>query len=244
MNEKEKLERIAAPGFDQTANWRDLPIAIIDFETTGLNPAKDRIVEFGIALFYNRQYCGGCGGLLNPECKLSEEVSRIHGITDADLVGKLTFREVLNLIRATLADQVPAAYNADFDRGFLHNELARVVQSNTKECSILSDRAAFDSRVEWIDPLVWIRKIYKYTKGKKTLSNVCEMLKIKTEKAHRASDDAKAAGEVLFAIADKIEEASYVDLIQHQKKLAVQQERDFQAWMQKQDKLSKERNSP
>ena len=67
MNEQEKLNRVPAPEFDPASDWRTLPLAVIDFETSGLDPVKDRIVEYGIALFTNGNHTTSKNELINPE---------------------------------------------------------------------------------------------------------------------------------------------------------------------------------
>jgi DNA polymerase-3 subunit epsilon len=252
----QRLNRIIAPGFLPTADWTKLPLAVIDFETTGLDPMVDRIIEYGVALFKNGEYSMSFGGLVNPEVPLSEEAARVNGITDEELQKAPVFADVFPTIEAGLKDFVPVAYNAEFDRDFLHNEVSRVNRHKVlvylKDLDDLDDLminvemikqiidtepqpAAFYPDVEWIDPLVWIRKIYKYQKGSKKLTDVCKFLNIEFDNAHRAVSDARAAGEVLMAIADKIRIADYHTLIHVQKCEAVTQQREFARWKEKQN---------
>ena len=63
---------------------RETPIAIIDFETTGLTAGADRVVEVAIA----RVDVGGepriiLDTLVNPLRRVA--ATEIHGITDADV---------------------------------------------------------------------------------------------------------------------------------------------------------------
>ncbi|MCA9600581.1 MAG: 3'-5' exonuclease, partial [Myxococcales bacterium] len=80
----------------------------------------------------------------------------------------------------------------------------------------------------WIDPLVWVRELQKYEKGKK-LTDVCARMGIPLEQAHRASGDAEATGKVLLALAKDLP-ATYGELIRIQTQYAAKQESEFQAW--------------
>lgn len=68
------------------------PLAFIDLETTGLNPARDRIVELAVL----RVSPGGDVlervRRFNPEMPIPPEASAVHGIHDADVVGEAPFR--------------------------------------------------------------------------------------------------------------------------------------------------------
>jgi DNA polymerase-3 subunit epsilon len=244
-----RLARILAPGFPPESDWTKLPLAVIDFETTGIDPAEHRIVEYGFALFDDGKFQQATQGLLNPGMPISEEASKVNGITDQDVADKPTFEQYFDELADVLRGRVPVAYNVEFDRNFLLNEVGRVIRKRliedarrNQQATITAEvidsamnpddlPAAFRQNVEWIDPLVWARKIYKYEKGGNKLVTVCKRLNITIDRAHRADADAKAAGEVLLALAPKIEQPSYYHLIKNQKDLAISQQRELERWL-------------
>lgn len=62
------------------------PLIILDCETTGLRPEKDRIVEIGFQIHYHddrpvREW----RTLVDPECEIPRSVSEVHGIFDIDI---------------------------------------------------------------------------------------------------------------------------------------------------------------
>jgi DNA polymerase III epsilon subunit-like protein len=135
MNEQEKLNRIPAPGFDPTADWRTLPLAVIDFETSGLDPVKDRVVEYGIALFDDGIETCNVNSLINPEVKLSDEVIKIHGITN-----EMSQEKGVNITVALdsfFADgktvDVLVAHNTQFDSDIIKMELLRIIEDKTRD---------------------------------------------------------------------------------------------------------------
>lgn len=108
---------------------------IFDTETTGLlKPGvadlKDqpKIIEFCI-IDIDDQYNihGEWSWLINPGEPISAEITKITGLTDADLEGKPSFIEVLPEIeRVFFASHELVAHNLPFDMGMLTNELARI----------------------------------------------------------------------------------------------------------------------
>lgn len=207
------------------APWLDELIAFVDTETTGREAAVDRIVEIGIILGRGGQIVGRHNWLVNPERPIPEEVSKIHGITDADVRDKPTFKQIAPEIIALLKGALPAAYNAGFDRAFIHEELRRAgVELGPSSVPMLRPS------VDWIDPLVWARLIHKEEKSR-ALGEVAARLGIALENAHRASDDAEAALRVLYAFADdpRVPRA-YGGLVQEQRRLARQQDEEARIW--------------
>lgn len=70
------------------------PIVFLDLETTGVDPAKDRIVEISLAKIMPDGTREVKTRRLNPEMHIPEAASAIHGIYDKDVADCPTFREV------------------------------------------------------------------------------------------------------------------------------------------------------
>jgi len=66
---------------DWPDRWLDLPLAVIDVETTGLDPEEDRIIEIGIVHFESGEVTDVYGQLIDPDMPLPEEVTELTGIT-------------------------------------------------------------------------------------------------------------------------------------------------------------------
>ena len=103
----------------------EAPVAIIDFETTGLTPGADRIVEVAVA----RVDAQGevrlvLDTLVNPMRRVS--ATEIHGLTDADVADAPRFADIAGELVGALSDCVVAAYNVYFDINFLNAELFSV----------------------------------------------------------------------------------------------------------------------
>jgi DNA polymerase-3 subunit epsilon len=207
--------------FEPTVAWAKQKLAIIDFETTGLSPADDRVIEVGVACFEDGKLSGLQNWLVNPGIPVPEEARAVHNISDEELVGAPAFAQVVAAVRAMVDGHLPVAYNALFDRGFLHAELSRA------GVPLGGDDAppAFEAAVSWIDPLVWVRELHKDEKGHR-LGEVCARLGISLDNAHRAASDAAATGHVLLALAPRLPEM-YSELIRIQTQYAARQDVDM-----------------
>lgn len=206
------------------AEWARCAFAVIDFETTGLDHEADRVLEMGIVCFDEGHLSARHNFLIDPGIPVPEEARRVHGITDEELANAPRFEEIYLEIAALLSGRVPVAYNAGFDKKFLlaeHRRCAHVALGMPTPPALRDD-------VEWIDPLVWVRELQKYEKGKK-LVDVCARLGISLEQAHRAAGDAEATGHVLLALARDMPR-TYAELIRIQGQYAAMQDAELVTW--------------
>ncbi len=218
--------------FEPDTRWADARIAVIDFETTGLSAQDDRILEIGVACFAGGQLTALQNWLVNPGVPIPEQSRAVHNISDEEVAGAPSFDKIVGEVRDVLRGHLPVAYNAAFDRGFLHAELARAGISTRDPDPSDQTPAAFVSDVVWIDPLVWVRELYRDDKSKK-LTDITARLGIALERAHRAASDAEAAGRVLYALAERLP-TTYREVIGLQANYAARQEIDFQQRRRKQ----------
>jgi DNA polymerase III subunit epsilon len=105
-----------------------LVAALVDVETTGTNPDRDKIIELAICLFeYDRQtgriykVLGSWEWFEDPGFSIPPEITNITGITDEMVAGhRIDDRAVSDLLgKAVLI----IAHNAAFDRRFLERRL-------------------------------------------------------------------------------------------------------------------------
>jgi len=98
----------------------------IDTETTGLSyKAGDRIVEVGCVELINHV---ATNKFLQFYCKVDKEISesaqKITGITNSFLRDKKTFKEQCEVFLNFINNDTLIIHNADFDVGFINNELS------------------------------------------------------------------------------------------------------------------------
>ena len=138
--------------------------------------------------------------------------------------GKPAFAEVAHEILGGLRGAIPAAYNAGFDRSFVLAELERAAVRPAEP------PPAMRREVDWIDPLAFAREVYK-SQESRALGDMAALLGISLENAHRATDDAAAALQVLYALAkDARVPRAYGSLIQEQRRLIRQQDEARKFW--------------
>jgi DNA polymerase-3 subunit epsilon len=210
-----------ADEYDAGRAWTDLPLVVIDFETTGTDATTDRVIEIGMVGFDQGKVTFCEGLLMDPGMPIPEESRAIHGISDEEVAGAPSFAEALPRIVELMQGRVPVAYNAGFDRGFLLAELERV-QGVVTEGPL---PPAFRQDVVWVDPLVWARETLDKLKRKR-LVDVAEHFGVPLEQAHRAAGDAEATGHVLMKLAPKMPEP-YGELVRLQVRYAARQEAEF-----------------
>jgi DNA polymerase III subunit epsilon len=213
------------------AAWAELPIALIDVETTGTDASNDRVVEVGIVIARGGEIVERRNWLVNPGRPIPKEASDVHKITDEDVKDAPPFSAVAGEIAAMLAGCIPAAYNAAFDRAFLGNEVARGGASDAA-IGPVGPAPALRRNVDWVDPLVWARELQQGERSR-ALGEVAARLGISLENAHRASDDAEAALRVMLALGRDVRvPRTYAALVQEQRRLAMAQadERRLNKW--------------
>ena len=220
------LVRAAARGiaeeFSADLPITDIPFIAIDVEATGLEPGVDRVIEIACIVFRKGDAALGEAALeierhawlVNPGRPISPEAQAVHQISDEQVKDAPSFAQIADQILKVLSRGVPLAYNAEFDRAFLIAEFA------ASRVAPLKPPPALRQGVDWFDPLVWARELQQGEKSR-SLSAVAERLGIEIGQAHRAADDAVAAGHVLRAFwSDARVPSTYAAFVREQRRLA------------------------
>lgn len=99
---------------------------VLDTETTGLEVGQGhRVIEVGCVEIVNRRRSGRTfHRYLRPDRAIDPGATEVHGITDAMLVDKPRFADVVDEFLAFVDGAELVIHNADFDVGFLDAELA------------------------------------------------------------------------------------------------------------------------
>lgn len=102
------------------------PIIFFDLETTGLDIAKDRIVEFCYIRVEPNGNEEARSMRINPEMHIPEVASSVHGITDDDVKDCPTFADVAPQLAATFEGCDLAGFNSNrFDLPLLAEEFMK-----------------------------------------------------------------------------------------------------------------------
>lgn len=208
---------------DPYGPWWNHHLVFFDVETTGLDSEDDRVVEVGFARFESGALVDHWGTLVYPKRQIPEEASAIHGISEVDVATAPPFVGVISNALRISRNALPAAYNADFDRKFWGHEIGRLFIPSMQT-------PMFDPAVHWLDPLVWIRQLDGIWGGNK-LTEACERYGIVLESAHRATDDAIAAGRLTFeALAGRLPSVTMTELLRRQMYYAAKHDKERRAW--------------
>ena len=116
------------PAAQQLARLLDLerPLTFLDLETTGLDPARDRIIEVALLRVAPTGSVRWFNSLIQPGLPVPAEVAKLTGLTDADLQTAPRLDEVVSEVLAFVDGADLAGYNIlRFDLPLLERELAR-----------------------------------------------------------------------------------------------------------------------
>ena len=102
------------------------PLSVFDLETTGVQVAKDRIVEISILKVNPDASRESKTWLVNPGMPIPPETSAIHGITDEKVKDAPTFKEIASKVMDMIAGTDLGGFNSNrFDVPLLAEELLR-----------------------------------------------------------------------------------------------------------------------
>lgn len=212
---------------DLSRPWAEYPILVLDTETTGIGEGH-AIVEIAAVRLESGVIVEEWSALIDPGRDIPAEATAVHGITNEMVKGQLTIEDVAGELMRLGQGAVPCAYNAPFDKEFLHRSLSG------------TDCPAFDPAMSWIDVYVIIAspRVDKFVKGpgRLKLANVCKRHGIELTAAHRALGDARATAQLLCSLVDRglVKPVSLGRLLEHTDRMREQHNQDFQAWRARQ----------
>lgn len=166
-----------------------VPFVAFDFETTGLYPARDRIVEFGAVRFRDRAEESTFDALVDPGIEIGGEAGSVSGITPEMVKGKPTVEETIPRFLEFIDGAVLVAHNAEFDLGFLRAALEAAGHQDIKNPIV--DTQALAQRA--------YPRLRSYS-----LQNLVAELNLPSGNAHRALDDARMCMHLFSACAEAL----------------------------------------
>ncbi|RLV55011.1 3'-5' exonuclease [Aeromicrobium phragmitis] len=167
--------------------WHSGPLAALDFETTGIDPHRDRLITYAAL---GPDAGPDLVGIVHPQVPIPESAAEIHGISDADVVRApapaAALRELSAWVDHLVALDAPlVVFNAAFDLTLLRAELRRhgISQPRWHELTV-------------IDPFVIDYGIERGRLGSRRLGDVADYYGIKLDNAHDAEADARVARDI------------------------------------------------
>lgn len=167
----------AAPTRPSPAALPELPRAyvVLDFETTGLSPERDCIIEIGAVRYMDGKEAAVMNSFVDPQRPISPEITRITGITDQDVAGAPTLRPAVESLHQFMDGLPIVAHNAGFDLSFLAAAYRTL---------------GLEPDFTYLDTLELARRAFPDAPNHK-LSTLIQFLSIDDTQAHRALSDVR-----------------------------------------------------
>ena len=153
---------------------------VVDLETTGLQPAKDRILEIGAVKVENGEVKDTFCTFINPRMAIPPFIQALTGITQDMVENAPTAEQAFYEFLDFCGDRDLMGHNLMFDYSFLKHQAANL-------------KLSFEKR--GIDTLKIARSVLPELESR-SLTSLCEYFQINREQAHRAFHDALATHEV------------------------------------------------
>lgn len=178
---------------------RSLAYTAFDTETTGLQPSHgDEIIQIGALHVAEGQIHAdeAFEALIDPQRMVSPESEKIHGITDAQLRGKPTIRQVLPEFYDFCGGRVLLGHNVAFDMRFLQlkEESTRVVFRQPVIDTLLLSAVAYPNQPHH------------------SLESSMALLGVSIEHRHSAYSDAVATAQIFLKLVPLLEEQGIITL--------------------------------
>ena len=203
-------------GLEYQADPRGLGYAVVDLETTGLEPQDEAIIEVGVVLLDPRgREQLRWDSLVNPHRHPGP--TRIHGITPDDLTDAPELGTLAPALVELLRGRVLVAHNIRFDASFLLPALRLELGA-----------AALPHKIPQVCTMNWARSFIDTPS--RSLVRCCQACGIELASHHRAIDDAAACAQLLSHYLGVI--ASEYELFPHGIPWGEQLAKAVQLWQQ------------
>ena len=153
----------------------------LDLETTGLDPARDRVIEVGAVAFTPDRTLGTLERFVDPQRPLPDAVARLTGITQADLKGAASAESVVAELINFIGRRQPVGHGARLDLEFL------------------TASGLWDSESDILDTLD-VARILMPAAASHSLPLLATELGFSQPRPHRALDDADATRQLLLRL--------------------------------------------
>lgn len=162
----------------------------VDIETTGLDPARDEIIEVGLCRIENGMVNDRFSSLIRPSVPLPLRVKRLTGIDDDLLREAPLWPEIADKVASFIGSAPLVGHNVAFDAGFLSRYL----------------NLPFNGRL--LDTCELARFLLPRVQGY-GLERVASFAGVSYPVQHRALPDAEATADLFIALLKRLNELPY-----------------------------------
>ena len=166
------------------------PLVIFDLETTGLDLVKDRVIQLSYIKVYPDGHEERGDEIINPEKPIPDEVVQLTGISNDDVKGKPTFKQLATNLSQVFTGSDIAGFNSNhFDVPMLAEEFLRAgIDFDFSKCRLIDVQTIFH-KMERRN----LAAAYKFYCGHQMEDDF---------EAHRADQDTEATYRVLLGQLD------------------------------------------
>lgn len=204
VSEKNRPRRTKFPEISYSNVTKTIKLkefVVVDTETTGVSPFKDRIVELAAVRFVDGKPVETFQTLVDPGIKIPPEASRVNHITDTMVEESPKIGFVLDSFEEFVGDSIIVGHNLPFDLKCLYYSGSRITDSEKRK---YIDTLAQSRRFLSTPKRRLVNGHYEYDYDSdydvenRKLQTILEYYGINPGSAHRALDDAIATGYVLL----------------------------------------------
>ncbi|HGY56639.1 MAG TPA: DEAD/DEAH box helicase [Caldithrix abyssi] len=173
---------------------------VVDLETTGLDPEKDQIIEIGAIKFVDGEEAEVFEELINPGRPIPDFITKLTGISDADVKDKPFIDEVFPRLDRFIGGAAFVGQQVNFDASFLEYHY-RKMHNDFERWEDKMQRFKYVSNLR-LDTLFLARIFLPFNPSFK-LGSLAKQFGYDLENAHQAVEDARATGHVFLELIDR-----------------------------------------
>lgn len=159
--------------------------AVIDVETTGLRPERDKIIEIALVLVDQGEITYTWHTLINPTQAIPASITRLTGIDDELVKNAPEFSEISARILDLLEGRELVGHNVGFDLSFIENQLGVLLPNDTLDT-------------------VKLAKMIMPNPRSLRLNSLTKEIGLEHTQAHRALEDAQATANLLLWLRQRV----------------------------------------
>lgn len=163
--------------------------AVVDIETTGLDPLRDEIIELSAIRFEKGKRIGEFSTLVRPRRRISSFITDLTGITDEMLRDAPRIEDCIAGFEEFVGYDIILGYNVSFDVGFISTGMMRILGR------------------PFLNPFVDVMRIARRELPElphHRQTDIADYFSISVDRAHRALDDCETCNKCYEALKEHI----------------------------------------
>lgn len=197
---------LSQPLVDKRTSIKDVEFLVLDFETTGLDASKEKIISLGYTIIKNLHVLPSASThiLVNPKRKLTEENVGIHQLTDSELKSGISLSSAIDKLLLEMTNRVVIVHFDRIEKSFI-NQACRDLYKVSHLPMLMLDTLRIEQKK--------IQQAQQHTKPESLrLYALRNKYNLPRYKAHNAMQDAIATAELFLAQIDYMGDKNSIKL--------------------------------